>query len=274
LFSSVHPLTAYDNASKFEFYMYNARTPPSAGNPVCISCNPRGTAAKWDTFLSLLENARPVGPPHQNSIVTRNLSNDGGRVFFETREALLSTASNDRINVYEWEREGDGTCGHASASLVAAAGGCLYLISTGQSTSNSYFADASESGDDVFFFTRQPLVGQDQDDNEDLYDAHLEGGIAAQNPVRATPCVEEATCRSGPEAQPVFGVPSSNLLSGPGNVTASSLATHVAKKAKCPKNKRLSHGKCVKLKRKAKKKKAQKARSRAGNTGDGRGSGR
>ena len=68
-----------------------------------------------------------------------------------------------------------------SASFSASNGGCLYLISTGESAEPSYFGDASANGDDVFFFTRQSLVGQDRDENYDIYDARIDGGIAAQN---------------------------------------------------------------------------------------------
>jgi hypothetical protein len=267
LFSSVRRLTAYDNAGMYELYLYNAGAPASSSNPVCVSCNSRGTTAKWNTFLSLLENDRPVGPQAQNSILARNLSNDGGRAFFETREALVPAASNDRMNVYEWERKGDGTCASASVSFVASSGGCLYLISTGQSASNSYFADASENGEDVFFFTRQSLVGQDQDPNEDVYDAHVEGGIVAQNPVSATPCADEETCRGEPEVQPAFGAPSSSLLSGSGNLAPPLPATtKVVTKVKCPKGKRLNHGACVKVKPRKRKARGS-TRSRPMNAG-------
>ena len=94
----------------------------------------------------------------------RDLSADGSRVFFETEEALLAADSNSVMDVYEWEREGAGSC-------VRDGGGCLYLISSGVSSEPSYFAQASSSGGDVFFFTRQSLVGQDEDELVDLYDA-------------------------------------------------------------------------------------------------------
>ena len=114
--------------------------------------------------------------------MTRNLSEDGSRVFFQTQEALVPQDKNGQTDVYEWEREGAGSCEHASASFSASNGGCLYLISTGESDKPSYFGDASANGSNVFFFTRQSLVGQDRDENYDIYDARIDGGIAAQNP--------------------------------------------------------------------------------------------
>jgi hypothetical protein len=91
------------------------------------------------------------------------------------------------------------------------------LISTGQSPDESYFGDASTSGGDVFFFTRQSLVSQDQDNNVDVYDAREHGGLASQNAVATSPCVSER-CRGSSSTAPAFEVPSSVTLSGSGNL--------------------------------------------------------
>jgi hypothetical protein len=188
--------------------------------------------------------------PHQavHSFLTRNLSDDGTRIFFETEEALVSEDENHQSDVYEWEAEGAGSCTSASPTFDAVAGGCLYLISTGQSGQTSYFADASADGSSVFFFTVQPLVGQDQDDNQDIYDARSGGGIAAQNPLPPPPsCIGDA-CRAVTETPPVFGVPASGSLSGPGNLVPLAPSTSPPAK-KCGKGKKPSRGKCVALKR-------------------------
>jgi hypothetical protein len=65
----------------------------------------------------------------------------------------------------------------------------------------------------VFFFTRQSFVGQDQDENDDLYDARVEGGIAAQNPTPAASCEGEG-CLGPVDSQPVFEAPSSATFTG------------------------------------------------------------
>src|SRR5208282_2833067 len=197
-------------------------------------------------------------PNPRNAFLTRNLSSEGNRVFFQTEEALVPEDTNNQLDVYEWKREGAGSCERASPSYSASDGGCLYLISTGQSDSPSYFGDASESGDNVFFFTRQSLVAQDQDLNVDVYDARVGGGIPAQNPSPPPePCAGE-TCRGASEAPPVFGAPSSATIAGEGNLAP------VAPKpkkvvARCPKGKKRNHGTC----RKKKSKKAKQAK-RAG----------
>jgi len=208
LFASRAQLTGYDNASQGELYLYDA----ASGKLTCASCNPRGTPAISPAQLT--GNLLTSVAPERNAFLTRNLSEDGSRVFFQTQEALVPQDTNGQTDVYEWEREGMGSCEPTSAS----SGGCLYLISTGQSPQPSYFGDASADGSDVFFFTRQSLVGQDQDENNDVYDARVEGGIAAQNPPPPEPCAGE-TCRGPSVAPPVFGVPSSTTFTGEGNLT-------------------------------------------------------
>ena len=161
--------------------------------------------------------------------MTRNLSSDGNRVFFQTEEALVSGDTNNQLDVYEWERAREETnpqetaatdsCKRTSPSFSEQDGGCLYLISTGQSAQPSYFGDASESGDDVFFFTRQSLVSQDEDLNVDVYDARVDGGIAAQNPPPPpAPCTGETSCRGVSDPPSALGVPSSATIAGEGNL--------------------------------------------------------
>jgi hypothetical protein len=191
-----------------EVYVYDATT----ARVTCISCNPKGTPATRPALLYHLEDLSFEAPPRLlPQDLPRNLSQDGSKVFFETEEGLLPQDTNGVMDVYEWEREGSGSCASGSA------GGCLYLISSGQSREPSYFAEAGASGRDVFFFTRQPLVTQDGDEIIDVYDAREGGGIAAQNATASVaPCVGEA-CRAAQSAPPPPGVPVSQVFSGPGN---------------------------------------------------------
>jgi hypothetical protein len=212
LVSSKAKLTSYNNAEEHEIYLYDATEPLSAHNPWCVSCNPSGAAAEYPAYLSS-SNAISVTP--FSAFMTRNLSREGTRVYFQTREALLPDATDGQENVYEWERENTGTCGLGEGDEN---GGCLYLISPGQSASASYFGDASESGEHIFFFTRQSLVGQDRDDNADMYDAREDGGIAAQNQVPSVTTCESEICRSPSGPTTVLVAPSSVTVSGSGNL--------------------------------------------------------
>ena len=268
LFSSVSPLTGHASVPAcetkahpcYELYLYEAESSVSPADLVCVSCNPTGATTTGDAFLSRQQGGLPItiNTSARNAFVTHNLSDGGGRVFFETNEALVPGDVNSQWDVYEWERQGVGSCTSASSSFSASSGGCLYLLSSGQSARTLYFGDASADGSDVFFFTEQSLVSGDQDNNLDVYDARIGGGITTQNVLPSVPCGDEAGCRGASSAPPVFGAPSSVALSGPGNLEAPSLAAIVTKKrtVKCSRGRKRSHGKCVKVKngkRKAKK---------------------
>jgi hypothetical protein len=232
LFGSRARLTSYDNASLRELYLYDATRPVSPGNPRCVSCNPSGAAATTRASLAdgpSKEFSLPVLPPVKRVMLTRNLSSDGSRVFFESEEALVPQDTNRQMDVYEWEQEGAGLCSSSSASFSQQAGGCLYLISTGRASSPSYFGDASPDGRDVFFFTRQSLVAQDQDNNADIYDARIGGGIATQNVTPPPACTGEE-CRGAPSTPPALGPPASAIVSGSGNLppSASTPAPHIS----------------------------------------------
>ena len=213
-----------------------------------MSCNPSGAPATGEAYLA--GNPSIVAAPERNAFLTRNLSEDGSRVFFQTQEALVPQDTNGQTDVYEWEREGEGGadgCIRSSASFSERSGGCLYLISTGESGDPSYFGDASADGSNVFFFTRQSLVSQDRDENDDLYDARVEGGIAAQNPSPPASCTGEG-CLGPVDPPTVLDAPASATFLGAGNLKPSP-AKPKKVVVKCPRRKVRRHKRCVKAKR-------------------------
>jgi hypothetical protein len=265
LFMSRSPLTGYDNGQPgsslcsegstetpcHELFLYDAGRPPSPDNPECVSCNPTGSRASADAGLGRGETEEALKGPEWSAHLSRNLSADGDRVFFETSESLVPSDVNGVGDVYEWEHEGVGSC-------PVGEGHCLYLISTGTAHARSFFGGASASGEDAFFFTRQPLVGQDRDLNYDVYDARVGGGIAAQNPT-VDHC-EGEVCKPGKSPAPTSESPGSITLTGGGNLAPPAPVVTVppSKKVKCAKGRKLSHGKCVKIKSK-KRSKTRKA---------------
>jgi hypothetical protein len=145
------------------------------------------------------------------------LSDDGRYVFFSTAEGLVPQDVNGVMDVYEYD----------------ASSGSLHLLSTGTDPNPSWFADATPNGSDVLIGTSQRLVGQDTDESIDLYDARVDGGLAAQNPPSPPPpCTDEAGCRTAPGPEPslpalassAFAGPGDPLLPGSGTPTASRLA--------------------------------------------------
>lgn len=199
----------------------------------CISCNPTGQppAAK-----SGLQEIQPGGVSLRRgySFMTRNLSADGRRVIFDSRDRLLVADRNNVNDVYEWEEKGKGSCNEE-----AVAGGCLFLISSGaENASASWFGDADEEGENVFLFTAQPLVAQDKDELFDVYDARVGGGIASQEAEPSVPCESPAGCRSAAASPPKGSEPATQSFSGPGN-------SKPAGRKPCKRGFVRRHGKCV-----------------------------
>ena len=160
-----------------QIYLYDARSDELS----CLTCVPGAPVSGDANFFGNTDlrrgNNSPVVPPRQ---LPRNLSADGRRAFFETARPLVSADQNSHLDVYMWEdRDLDGQ-------------GELRLLSPGRAATDAKFLDASLSGDDVFFTTREQLVGIDTDNQVDLYDARVGGGIPAQHPLPVFPCDGEA----------------------------------------------------------------------------------
>ena len=153
---------------------------------------------------------------------------DSGRLFFDSPDGLVAQAGDGKENVYEYEPEQVGSCGHSS--------GCIGLISSGTSGQESAFLDASENGDDVFFMTTAQLVPADTDDAYDIYDAHV---CSESSPCTSPPsnpeseCESASGCRAIAPAQPAFQTPTSAVFQGPGNAPKSEV--HSSKRTIAPK---------------------------------------
>lgn len=239
-----------------EIYLYDSTANGGEGILACVSCNPTGARAvgrvAGQSSNAIREAARLPGwttAMHPGNL----LSVDGSRLFFESFEALVPRDTNGRTDVYQWERAGDkaGCLGAIGGELfVPISGGCLSLISSGQSPQDSELIDASADGSDVFFTTGQSLVPRDPG-LIDVYDARVGGGFP--EPAPAAECEGEA-CQS-PPATPNDPTPASSAFQGAGNVAEEGSKT-------CKKGKVRRKGRCVKKHRKHKR--AAKQTRRAG----------
>ncbi len=187
-FVSHRPLTGYDNTdatvsgrADLELFLYDSATATLA----CASCNTDGTRPTGETGV----------PAPQNATYQQRYLNDGGRLFFSTRDPVLPQDINGASDVYEY-REGH-----------------VYLISPGTAGDDAVFADASESGSDVFFTTREQLVPADRDQNVDLYDARVSGRAEEGS---LAPCSGEA-CHDSAVSASSFQAPVSAAFGGQGN---------------------------------------------------------
>ncbi len=240
VFMSEKSLTGYPNEGLQEVYVYDAEE----GRLSCVSCDPGGQAPSVRTVGGVASYIPVSGSA---TYMPRVVSEDGSRVFFNSLEPLMPQDTNGMGDVYEWERAGapGGSCPEGAPN-----GGCVYLLSGGTSTDDSYFLDASANGDDAFMITRAQLVPQDQDENFKVYDANVNGVLPVSPPV-----CSGSGCQGVPAAPPVFATPSSLTFNGIGNFPAPPPQTVVkpkTKRAKCAKGKHLSHGRCVKSMKKAK----------------------
>jgi DNA-binding beta-propeller fold protein YncE len=231
LFQSNQILTGYDNRGSncnssgcSELYRYV----PTVDELSCISCSPTGAAP---TGSASLEDRGFEAAVIKLPFLSRNISTDGNRVFFDSPDPLVSADTNGVNDPYEWEAEGTGSCKTAVAN-----GGCLYLLSTG-SPAPSYLGDVSASGDDAFFFTDQPLVPADKDQLVDAYDARVDGGLASQNqPPPPPPCVAAESCLGPPTGPGNETSPGSASFSGPGNQKKPPKHCKKHKKKRCKKS--------------------------------------
>jgi hypothetical protein len=198
----------YPNQGQVEVYVYDA----PEGKLFCASCSPSGEAGA-SGFV-------PIGFSATSS--PQWISADGSRVFFDSPSPLVARDVNGVQDVYEWEREGAGSC----AVGAGADGGCLYLISDGRSATFSYLIGASENGDDVFLATRARLTPEDENEEYDVYDARVDG-------VQRVPAVcSGAECQGVTAASSGLSTPPSAVFSGPGNPLPSSASPKVASKPK------------------------------------------
>jgi hypothetical protein len=163
LFKSRAVLGDYDPDGHAQIYRYDS----VAGELQCLSCNPTGAAASADATLQ--SESREGSALFHVLAWIENLRADGRRAFFESSEPLVPGDSDGLQDVYEWEDDGVGSCTRS--------GGCLYLISSGQSLRNDYLWAVSPSGEDVFFLSSDRLVGADTDQTPSIYDARVGGGF-------------------------------------------------------------------------------------------------
>jgi hypothetical protein len=228
-----------------EVYLYNAAT----GHLTCASCSPNGAppvgvqdvgvvnSGKAQEGLGLLVDRPQIWaeteakssadhwlagsvpgwtPLSESSALyqSRYLGNNG-HLFFNSPAQLVPGVGGQKEMVYEYEPNGAGSC--------ASEGGCVALVSGGDSEHEQAFLDASASGNDVFFLSTEPLA-PNPEGSLSVYDAHVcETGSPCTAPEEDTrvSCEEPGhACRNAPEPfTGGSGSPASETTSGAGNIT-------------------------------------------------------
>ncbi|MEA2199837.1 MAG: hypothetical protein QOI89_433 [Solirubrobacteraceae bacterium] len=243
-FMSSRSLTGYNNVDKNEpkardeeVFLYDANT----NRIVCASCNPSGEppAGVLDTEKSgegtgllvdrpgtWIPNAERHTDPWlaaniptwtalkaQIAIYQSRYLSDSGRLFFNSSDTLVPADKNHKMDVYEYEPSGEGTCGSEH--------GCVSLISSGAETATheSAFLDASVSGDHVFFLTAERLVTQDNDTGFDIYDAKIctSSSPCLGAPTPPPPACQGEGCKAPTSSQSALPSAPPSMLPGAGN---------------------------------------------------------
>lgn len=233
-FMSLASLTGFDNRDAWtgepdaEVYHYDAR---GSGTLSCVSCPATGARPSGREMVidgqkngvrAAAQIARGTG-----IAAPRVLAEDGSRLFFESYVPLVPDDTNGMQDVYQWEAVGAGTCSAASPAYSESNGGCISLMSSGKSSQDSRFIDASSDGRDIFFTTGESLLKGDPG-WIDIYDARIGGGFPESSPPVA--CKGEA-CQPPPHA-PHAPTPASSTYVGPGNVKSNSTKPRKKQKKK------------------------------------------
>jgi hypothetical protein len=188
---------------------------------LCVSCqNPDvPSAGGVDLEEVYLKYYETLDPSMSNLKPRIFMSDDGQRIFFGTPDALVPQDVN-----------GDAGCPLDSVDQAKVAhlytcedvyewhDGATSLISSGTGDELSRLIAASSSGNDVFFYTGQRLVGWDKDDNIDIYDSRVGGGFP--EPPAQPPSCEGEACRGAGTSAPSAAGAGTAVFQGPANPPA------------------------------------------------------
>jgi Tol biopolymer transport system component len=212
LFSSVNDLTPDASGTGSQIYRYDAQS----GELVRISVGEGGFNENGNAGVS----SHVETPAYSNAASAEpaltDISDDGSKVVFGSPGALTPQALNEACAL-----EQEGACISNASNVYEWEDGHVYLLSDGRDThavaeqQDVNLIGISASGSDVFFTTADPLVGQDGDTQQDIYDARVGGGFSA--PVVGAGCAGES-CQGSPSIPPVFSVPSSAAFAGTGDL--------------------------------------------------------
>ncbi len=247
VFMSTRNLTGYDNNANVgyqhrtvgmsEVFVYEDE---DGGRLFCASCARSGEPPQETEIAKEGHAAGWLPVSWEPTVQSRTISDDGSRVFFDADVPLVANDTNGVQDVYEWERDGSGGCREAD--------GCIYLLTNGSGAYDSWLVGSSGSGNDVFFVTREQLSSEDGNEEDDLYDARVDG-VAPPVPSHCA----GTGCQGLPPAPPVFATPASVTFSGVGNFATVTPAAQPRGKTSKPKQQSRSAKLRAALKRCAKK---------------------
>jgi hypothetical protein len=120
----------------------------------------------------------------------RGVTDDGSRIFFDSREPLVPQDVNGVRDVYEWRR------------------GVVSLLSSGRGTREANLMGITHTGESVFFTDTAQLSTEDHDETQDVYMAREGGGFLESI---ASPCSGEDCKEPTPAPVPEMAFGSSTV---------------------------------------------------------------
>lgn len=284
VFTSGRDLTPDDTSSGvWQVFEYNAQT----GALVRVSIGQDGfnhdgnAAAKFNVFHQVVNNAEIVTPIFNGGSMVSNywghlsVSADGAYVFFQSIVGLTPQALDQQVIGHTGEQT-NGEEVHLpiyAMNVYEYHAGRVSLITDGQDLAHNSVVSVvrlfgtDESGGDVLFATTDQLVGQDTDDNLDIYDARVNGGFPA--PAVPPSCSGEA-CQGELSGAPTLLSPGSEFQVGGNPPLAAPVVSKPAvkpkakaKSKKCKQGTPPRHGRCVKAKGRIAKRAANERRARS-----------
>jgi hypothetical protein len=156
IFTTTADLTSDDTSTAAQAFRYDAQS----GQLIRLSVGQEGFDYDGNT------SSDPATLANTREAERLTVSENGAYVVFQSDAALTPQVQGGKLNVYEWHE------------------GNVYLISKGPDTATGQtgLIGIDASGQDIFFVTADQLVGQDSDEDKDLYDARINGGFPAPAP--------------------------------------------------------------------------------------------
>ena len=252
VFTTTADLTSDDTSTAAQAFRYDALT----GRLIRISVGENGFSNDGNTssYATTLATERLVaGEPNA---LPKTVSENGAYVVFQTSAALTPQVDGGTNNVYEWHE------------------GNVYLISDGtDNTEHAGLIGLDASGGNIFFVTADKLVGQDDDEDWDVYDARIDGGFPAPTPeakCEGEACQGSLASPLGSPSNGSTGPASDGNLASPGLKLPGETTTSTPKPKSLTRAQKLSKARhaCHKYKPKAKRKQCERAaRGRHGKAG-------
>jgi hypothetical protein len=198
----------------------------------CASCQLPGVPSAGDsviltTYQGTVHNAF-LGAQLYGGALKVSMTDDG-RIFFDTPDALVPEDVNGEVGCTS-NGKTDDDIEYSCQDVYEWNEGTVSLVSSGTSNEPSRLLGTDPSGRDVFFYTRQRLVGWDIDSGVDIYDARVGGGFPEPPPQPPT-CEGEACRGAGTTAAATTGAGTA-AFQGPGNPAPKHRKAHKPRKHK------------------------------------------